>query len=109
MFIAESKAEDSIFRFTSVGEGVWKCRIFVAVMWFVVRVPVLLLYATLIDPSVPTDGKLLTIALLFDIRSTTNAKVTVIMIGRPFGIAVTTNDTAVWIFPKTTNLKRPNI
>jgi hypothetical protein len=48
---------------------------------------------TLTQPSASTEGSFLTIALRFAIRSTPNANVTVVTIGRPSGIAATASET----------------
>lgn len=58
------------------------------------NIPVLSEQMTLTLPSASTDGNFLTIAFRFDIRSTPRARVTVVTIGSPSGIAATASDTA---------------
>lgn len=56
-------------------------------------IPVLSEQTTLTEPRASTDGSFLTIALRRDIRKTPKARVTVVTIGKPSGIAATANDT----------------
>ena len=58
-----------------------------------VRVPVLSLQMTVVLPSVSTDGIVRTIALRLAMRRTVNASATVMIAGRPEGIAATAMDT----------------
>lgn len=55
--------------------------------------PVLSEQITLTLPSASTDGSFLTIAFRFDILNTPSARVTVVTIGSPSGIAATASDT----------------
>lgn len=52
-------------------------------IWFVVRVPVLSEQMTEVQPSVSTEGKLLTIAFFFAIRRVPRARQVVMTAGRP--------------------------
>jgi len=60
-----------------------------------VSVPVLSEHITVVQPSVSTDGSLLTIALLAAIFLVPNAKQVVITAGRPSGIAATASAIAI--------------
>ena len=57
------------------------------------NVPVLSEQTTDTDPSASTECNFLTIAFLFAILKIPRARVTVVTIGRPSGIAATANDT----------------
>jgi len=56
-------------------------------------VPVLSEQITETEPRASTECNFLTIAFLFAILKTPRARVTVVTIGRPSGIAATANDT----------------
>jgi hypothetical protein len=57
------------------------------------NVPVLSEQTTDTEPSASTECNFLTIAFLFAILKIPRARVTVVTIGRPSGIAATANDT----------------
>lgn len=57
--------------------------------------PVLSEQITDTDPSASTECNFFTIAFRFDILSTPSARVTVVTIGKPSGIAATASDTAL--------------
>lgn len=58
------------------------------------KAPVLSEQMTETEPRASTECSFLTIALRFDIRSTPSARVTVVTIGRPSGMAATASETA---------------
>jgi hypothetical protein len=60
----------------------------------VARIPVLSEQITLTLPSASTLGSFFTMALRRDILRTPRARVTVVTMGKPSGIAATANDTA---------------
>ena len=64
-------------------------------IWFVVKVPVLSEQITLVQPSVSTLGKFLTIAFFCAIFFVPSAKHAVITAARPSGIAATASATAI--------------
>jgi hypothetical protein len=57
--------------------------------------PVLSEQITEMLPSASTECSFLTIAFRLDIRNTPNARVTVVTIGKPSGIAATARDTVL--------------
>lgn len=59
------------------------------------RLPVLSEQITETDPNASTECNFLTIAFLFAILSTPKAKVTVVTIGNPSGIAATAKETVL--------------
>jgi hypothetical protein len=61
----------------------------------VVRVPVLSEQMTEVQPSVSTDGKLLTMAFFLAMRRVPRARQVVITAGRPSGMAATARATAI--------------
>ena len=64
-------------------------------IWLVVNVPVLSEQMTLVDPSVSTLGRLLTMAFLAAIFRVPSARQVVMTTARPSGIAATANATAI--------------
>ena len=57
--------------------------------------PVLSEQITETEPRASTECSFFTIALRFDMRSTPKAKVTVVTMGRPSGMAATASETAL--------------
>mmetsp|Transcript_27319 Transcript_27319/g.76282 ORF Transcript_27319/g.76282 Transcript_27319/m.76282 type:complete len:268 (-) Transcript_27319:936-1739(-) len=64
-------------------------------IWLVVRVPVLSLQMTEVQPSVSTDGSLRTMAFFFAILRVPRARQAVTTAGRPSGMAATAKATAI--------------
>ena len=64
-------------------------------IWLVVRVPVLSLQITVVQPRVSTDGRLRTMAFFLAILRVPRAKQVVTTAGRPSGMAATARATAI--------------
>jgi hypothetical protein len=64
-------------------------------IWFLVRVPVLSEQMTVVQPSVSTDGSLLTMALFLAIFLVPRARQVVITAGSPSGMAATASAIAI--------------
>ena len=67
----------------------------IALISFLVRVPVLSEQIVEVHPNVSTDGRRRTIQLFYAIFLVPNAKHVVITAGKPSGIAATANATAI--------------